>query len=89
MSIRPLHDKVLIAEGKKDTATESGIILDSKGTGDATPGIVLAVGPEVVEVKVGDTVYLEWHKSKPVTIEGVQRVMISEKDIIAVVEENS
>lgn len=86
MSVRPLHDKVLIGEGKKDTTTESGIILDSQGAGNTTPGIVLAIGPEVLDIKVGDTVYLEWSKSKPVTIDGVQRVMISVKDIIAVLE---
>lgn len=87
MSVRPLHDKVLIGEGKKDTTTESGIILDSQGAGNTTPGVVLAIGPEVLDIKVGDTVYLEWSKSKPVTIEGVQRVMISVKDIIAVLED--
>ena len=87
MSVRPLHDKVLIGEGKKDTTTESGIILDSQGAGNTTPGIVLAIGPEVLDIKVGDTVYLEWSKSKPVTIDGVQRVMISVKDIIAVLED--
>lgn len=87
MSVRPLHDKVLIAEGKKDTATESGIILDSRGMGNTTPGIVLAIGPDVKEVKEGDTVYLDWSKAKPVTVDGAQRVMISEKEIIAVVEE--
>ena len=87
MSVRPLSDKVLIAEGKKDTTTESGIILDGRGLGNTTPGIVLAVGPDCKEVKEGDTVYLDWSKSKPVTIDGAQRVMIQEKEIIAVVEE--
>lgn len=87
MIVRPLKDKLLIAEGKKDTTTDSGIILDSRGMGNTTPGIVLAIGPEVEEVKVGDTVYLDWSKAKPVTVDGAQRVMISEKEIIAVLEE--
>jgi chaperonin GroES len=86
MSIRPLHDKVLIAEGKKDTVTDSGIILDSRGLGNTTPGIVIAVGPDVKEVKEGDTVYLDWGKSSPVSVEGAQRVMIQEKEIIAILE---
>ena len=29
MIVKPLKDKVLIAEGKKDTVTDSGIILDA------------------------------------------------------------
>ena len=87
MNIKPLKDKLLIAEGKKDTTTDSGIILDGKGLGNTTPGIVLAVGPDVLEVKEGDTVFLDWSKSKPVTVNGAQRVMISESEIIAVLEE--
>jgi co-chaperonin GroES (HSP10) len=87
MIVKPLQDKVLIAEGKKDTVTDSGIILDGRGLGNTTPGIVLAVGPDVKEVKEGDQVYLDWSKSKPVTVDGAQRVMIQEKEIIAVIEE--
>ena len=87
MIIKPLKDKLLIAEGKKDTTTESGIILDGRGLGNTTPGIVLAIGPDVQEVKEGDTVYFDWSKSKPVTVNGAQRVMISESEIIAVLEE--
>ena len=89
MFVKPLKDKVLIAEGKKDTVTDSGIILDGRGLGNTLTGYVLAAGPDVGEVKEGDTVYLDWSKSKPVTVDGAQRVMISEKDIIAVIEENS
>ena len=86
MNIRPLYDKVLIAEGKKDTVTDSGIILDGRGLGNTTPGIVIAIGPDVKEVKEGDTVYLDWSKSSPVSVGGAQRVMISECEIIAVLE---
>jgi co-chaperonin GroES (HSP10) len=86
MIVKPLKDKVLIAEGKKDTTTDSGIILDGRGLGNTTPGIVVAVGRDVQEVKEGDTVYLDWSKSSPVNVDGAQRVMISEKEIIAVIE---
>jgi co-chaperonin GroES (HSP10) len=87
MIVKPLKDKLLIAEGKKDTTTESGIILDGRGLGNTTPGIVVSIGPDVKEVKEGDTVYLDWSKSSPVNVDGVQRVMISECFIIAVLEE--
>ena len=86
MIVKPLKDNVLIGEGKKDTVTDSGIILDRRGLGNTTPGIVVAVGPDVKEVKEGDTVYLDWSKSSPVNIDGVERVMISESEIIAVLE---
>ena len=87
MIVKPLKDKLLIAEGKKDTMTGSGIILDGRGLGNTTPGIVVAIGPDVLDVNEGDTVYFDWSKSKPVTVNGVQRVMISESEIIAVLEQ--
>ena len=71
MEIRPLSDKVLVAENKKENTTESGIILEgTRGTGEATRATVLAIGPDVTEVKVGD----------------VQRAIIKEENIIAIFE---
>lgn len=87
MEIRPMNDRVLIAENKRDKKTESGIILEgTRGTGDIAQATVLAIGPDVKEVKVGDVIIPEWAKSSPVKIGDVQRAMIKEEHIIAVVE---
>ena len=87
MDIKPLRKKVLIAENKGEVKSESGIILDdAKSVRESKTGTVLAIGPEVTEVKVGDKVYLEWTKAKVVKIGDAQRVMIEEEDIVAVVE---
>lgn len=87
MEVKPLKKMILIAEQKREQKTDSGIILEgTRGTGDMAKGIVLAVGPEVTEVKVGDVVLPEWGKSSPVTIDGIQRAMIKEEFIIAVFE---
>ena len=40
MPVRPLKDKVLVAENKKETQTASGIILDDKGLGESKTGTV-------------------------------------------------
>ena len=85
MNVAPLKDRVLIAEVKKDNVTASGIVIEGR-TGETSAGKVLAVGPDVKEVKVDDTVYLDWSKSSVVKVDGVQRVMIKEEDIFAVVE---
>lgn len=88
MIVKPLNKNVLIAQVERETATDSGIILQgSTGSSNTASGKVLAVGPDCKEVKEGDTVYLDWAKSKPVTVDGAQRVMIQEKEIIAVIEE--
>lgn len=87
MNVTPLRDIVLVAEAKRETTTLTGIILDSQGTGESKSGVVLAVGPKVTAVEVGDKVLLMWNKAQVVTIDGAQRVMIKEEDIVAVLED--
>jgi co-chaperonin GroES (HSP10) len=87
MEIRPMSDRVLIAQNAKQETTESGIILEgTRGTGEITKATVLAIGPDVTEVKVGDVVLPEWAKASPVKIDGKERAMIKEEFIIAVCE---
>ena len=87
MEVRPLNDRVLIAENKKEKTTDSGIILEgTRGTGDVAKATVLAVGPDVKDVKVGDVVIPEWSKASPVKVGDVQRAMIKEENIIAIYE---
>ena len=87
MEIRPMNDRVLVAENKKEQTTASGIVIEgTRGTGDTAKATVLAIGPEVKDVKVGDVVLLDWAKASPVKVGDVQRAMIKEENIIAVFE---
>jgi co-chaperonin GroES (HSP10) len=87
MNITPLRKKVLVAENVAESKTESGIILDNANSvRDSKTGTVLAIGPEVTEVKVGDIIYLEWNKAQIVKVGDAQRVIIEEENIVAVVE---
>jgi len=88
MAVRPLGKKVLVAENKRESQTASGIILEgTQGLGESKTGTVLAIGPEVKAVEVGNKVLLMWNKAAVVTIDGAQRVMILEEDIVAVLED--
>lgn len=87
MGILPLKTQVLVAENKKEDTTESGIIIEgTRGIGNTAKATVLAVGPDVTDVKVGDVILLDWTKASPVKIGDVQRAMIKEEFIIAVFE---
>ncbi len=87
MNIKPIKSKVLIAQNKSEIKTESGLILDSASSArDSYTGTVLAVGPDVKEVKVDDVVYLDWSKGQVTKINEVQRVLIEEEHIVAVLE---
>jgi co-chaperonin GroES (HSP10) len=87
MEVRPLRKKVLIAENKSEVKSESGIILDgATSVRESKRATVLAVGPEVTEVKVGDVVLVEWAKATAVKVGDVQRAMIEQEHIVAVFE---
>ena len=82
----PLGTKLLAAEIKKERKSESGIILENVGSIKETAAArVLAIGPDVKNVKVGDEVYLDWAKTKLVVIEGAQRVILDQEDVQAIV----
>lgn len=87
MAVRPLGKKVLVAEIKRENTTASGIIIEGRDVqGESKTGKVLAIGPEVTEVQVGDTVLLEWNKAQMVTVDGAQRVIVLEENIVAVLD---
>lgn len=87
MNIVPMNDRVLVAENKKENTTQSGIILEgARGVGDTAQATVLAVGPKVTEVKVGDVVLLDWSKASPVKVGDAQRAMVKEEFIIGVID---
>lgn len=87
MIVTPLKKKVLVAENKAEQTTESGIILDGTTSNrDSKQGTVLAIGPQVTLVKVGDVIMLEWNKAQVVKIGDAQRVIVDEDNIVAVLE---
>jgi co-chaperonin GroES (HSP10) len=87
MNVLPLKSQVLVAENKKEDTTESGIVIEgTRGMGNTAKATVLAIGPDVTDVKVDDVVLIDWAKASPVKIGDVQRAMIKEEFIIAVFE---
>lgn len=87
MVVKPIKNRVLVAENKVEQKTSSGIILDGTTSNrDSKTGTVLAVGPNVTLVAVGDKILLDWTKASLVKVGDAQRVMISEDDIVAILE---
>ena len=85
MQFRPLKLNVLVAENNSETKSDSGIILEhANSVRESKTGTVLAIGPEVTEVQVGDKILLDWSKASVVKINDAQRVVIKESDIVAI-----
>jgi chaperonin GroES len=96
MSIRPLHDRVILKRTEKETKSAGGIVLTGSAAEKSTRGEVIAVGKgrilengEVrpLDVKVGDTViFSEGYGLKTEKIEGEEVLILSENDILAIIE---
>ena len=80
----PLKNNILIELIEKDKVTKSGIIL-SRGDG-ANFAYALVIGPTVQDVYPADKLLVDWNKAKVVS--SVDKTfLISEKDVIAVLED--
>ena len=95
MNIRPLHDRVIIKREEVETLSAGGIVLTGSAT-KSTRAKVLAVGKgrilengtvQPLDVKVGDTViFNDGYGVKSEKIDGEEVLIISENDILAIVE---
>jgi co-chaperonin GroES (HSP10) len=72
----PTRDNIAVTRIVADKATSSGIILKSSEEPDRAE--VIAIGPKVDEVNVGDTVLLNWNKATKVDLNETYVVPITE-----------
>jgi len=96
MTIRPLHDRVILKRTEQETKSAGGIVLTGSAAEKSTRGEIIAVGKgrlldngdvKPLDVKVGDIViFSESYGLKTEKIEGQEVLILSESDILAVVE---
>ena len=97
MKIRPLHDRVIIKRTEVESKSAGGIVLTGSAAQKSTRGEVLAVGTgrildsgevKPMAVKVGDQViFNEGYNVKTEKLDGQEVLILSETDILAIVEE--
>ncbi|MFA6161481.1 MAG: co-chaperone GroES [Patescibacteria group bacterium] len=98
MKLRPLNDRLIVKALPKEEVTKSGIILpDTVDKERPEQGEVIAIGPgklledgkrSAMDVKVGDKVIFKKYAPDEVKIEGDEYLVISEYDVLAVLENN-
>ncbi|WP_426359668.1 co-chaperone GroES [Pseudocolwellia sp. HL-MZ19] len=96
MSIRPLHDRVIIKRKEVESKSAGGIVLTGSAAEKSTRGEVVAVGKgrmlengdiRALDVKIGDQViFSEGYGVKTEKIDGEEVLILSEADILAIVE---
>ena len=93
--LRPLGDRVVIQPTPREEMTKSGIVLPDTAEEKPQEGSVLAVGPgrilddgkrESIDVKVGDKVLYAKYAGTEFKVDDEELLIVSQKDILAVVE---
>jgi chaperonin GroES len=84
--IKPLADYALIELLEKETTLPSGIVIPDTAKEKPQEGKIVSVGPEVKEVKKGDTVIFKKWGGTEVDIEGKEYLLVKEEDVLAVIE---
>lgn len=88
MNFQPLGDRVLVKVQEPETKTASGIIIpDNASQEKPTQAKVVAVGPEVEHVSVGDSVvYAKYARTAPVTIDDTEYLVMEISEILGVMK---
>jgi chaperonin GroES len=93
--LRPLGDRVVVKPSAREEMTKSGIVLPDTAKEKPQEGTILAAGPgrilddgkrESMDVKQGDKVLYAKYAGTEFKIEGDELLIVSQKDILAIVE---
>ena len=94
--LRPLGDRVVVKPTPREEMTKTGIVLPDTAKEKPQEGSVLAAGPgriledgkrEQMDVKEGDRVLYAKYAGTEFKLDGEELLIISQKDILALVED--
>ena len=95
MALRPLGNRVVVERIEADEQVSGGIIIPDSAKEKGQEAKIVAAGPgskkddgEIVplDVKVGDTVLIGKYAGNDVTVDGTDYVIMSEDEILGVLE---
>ena len=95
MSLRPLHDRIIVQRLEEDQVTKGGIIIPDSAKEKPQRGKIIAVGKgkvqedgtiRPIDVKNGDVVLFGKYAGTEIKIDNEDRLIIREDDILAVIE---
>jgi len=95
MKLRPLHDRILVQRLDEEQKTAGGIIIPDSAKEKPQEAKVLAVGPGKrddsgklipMDVKPGDRVLFGKYSGTEVKLDGDERLIIREDDVLAILE---
>ncbi|MCD5412238.1 co-chaperone GroES [Thermodesulfovibrionales bacterium] len=87
MKIKPLKDKLVVKYSEEETEkTAGGIYVPDVAKEKPQKGGVEAIGSEVKDVKVGDSVIFDKYAGSKITVDETEYLIIKEEDILGIIE---
>jgi chaperonin GroES len=95
MTVKPLHDRVLIRRIEEENKTAAGIIIPDQSKDKPSEGEVIAIGDghintdgsvRALSVKVGDKVLFEKWGGSEVKVGGEELLVMKEEKIIGILQ---
>ena len=95
IKVRPLHNRLIVKRVEEDAKTAGGIIIPDTAKEKPQQGKVISVGPGrrddkgnliAVEVNKGDRILFSKYAGTEVNLDGEEHLIISEDDVLAVLE---
>ena len=95
MTIRPLHDRILIKRLEEETKTSGGLIIPDTAKEKPIQAKVIAVGTgkrdkdgkiHALEVKAGDKVLFAKYSGTEVKLDGEEHLILREDDLLAILD---
>jgi len=96
MNVRPLHDRIIVQRTEEQEQKVGGIVLPDTAKEKPQEGVIIAAGSGRVldsgerlalEVHVGNKVLYAKYAGTEIKIDGEELLILSEKDVLAIVED--
>jgi chaperonin GroES len=85
MKFKPLKDRVFVSYSDEVEKTAGGIYVPDTAKEKPQKGKVEAVGSEVKDVKVGDTIFFDRYSGSKVNMDNKEYLIIKEEDILGII----
>ncbi len=86
MKFKPLKDRVFVKYSEEIEKTSGGIYVPDVAKEKPQRGVVEAIGKEVKEVKVGNTILFDKFSGSKINIDNVECLILKEEDILGIIE---
>ena len=85
MNFKPLGERLLVKSVEESNTTASGIIIPDNAKEKPNRAEVLAIGSEVEDVNVGDTVVYGKYAGTELSLDGENYIVLELSDVLGVI----